>query len=89
MARRLRQVKIYLNEDQYEKLGRLAKERGMSVSALIKCLALNFLNEAKDSDLISRIERLERLYEQLFDALGRIEVDIALLMRQCDKDEHQ
>lgn len=92
MASRSKQVKIYLSEEQYEMLRKLAEEQGVSVPALVKSLVLGFLGEAgppKCSDIVSRIEELEKKYEQLAKEVGRIEVDLALLMKRRSRNEYR
>ena len=82
---RLKQVKFYLSEKQYEKLRRIAEQQGLSVPALVKSIILEYLGEAEYGDLVSRVKELERKYEQLAREVGRIERDLALLAKRCSK----
>jgi predicted DNA-binding ribbon-helix-helix protein len=82
---RLKQVKFYLGEEQYEKLREIAEKQGLSVPALVKSIVLEYLGEAEYGDLVSRIKELERKYEQLAREVGRIEKDLALLVKRCSK----
>jgi len=85
MASKLKQVKFYLTNEQYEKLKRIAEQQGLSVPALVKALVLDFLGEATYGNLIARIKELEAKYEQLAREVGRIEKDLALLVRRRGK----
>lgn len=82
---RLKQVKFYLGEEQYEKLRKIAEQQGLSVPALVKSIVLEYLGEAEYGDLVYRIKELERKYEQLAREVGRIERDLALLAKRCSK----
>jgi len=82
---KLKQVKFYLSEEQYEKLRRVAEQQGLSVPALVKSIILEYLGEAEYGDLVSRVKELERKYEQLAREVGRIERDLALLAKRCSK----
>ena len=82
---RLRQVKFYLGEEQYEKLRKIAEQQGLSVSALVKSVILEYLGEVEYGDLARRVMELERKYEQLAREVGRIERDLALLAKRCSK----
>ncbi len=73
---RLKQVKFYLGEEQYEKLRKIAEQQGLSVPALVKSIVLEYLGEAEYGDLVHRIEELERKYEQLAREVGRIDVTL-------------
>jgi len=82
---KLKQVKFYLSEEQYEKLRRVAEQQGLSVPALVKSIILEYLGEAEYGDLVSCVKELERKYEQLAREVGRIERDLALLAKRCSK----
>lgn len=82
-----KQVKFYLEPELYERLRRVAEEQGVSVPALVKGLVLEFLGEAGDGDLVSRVSELEAKCEQLARELGRVEKDLAMLMRRCCRSE--
>lgn len=82
---KLKQVKFYLSEDHYEKLRKIAEQQGLSVPALVKQIVLEYLGEAEYGDLVYRIKELEKKYEQLAREVGRIEKDLALLMKRCSK----
>ncbi len=82
---KLKQVKFYLGEEQYEKLKKIAEQQGLSVPALVKSIVLEYLGETEYGDLVSRIKELERKYEQLAREVGRIEKDLALLSKRCSK----
>ena len=79
---KLKQVKFYLTEEQYEKLRKLAEQQGLTAPALVKSIILEFLGEVEYGDIISRIKELEKKYEQLAKEVGRIEKDLALLMKK-------
>ena len=83
MARK--QVKFYIEPELYEKLRRLAEEQGISVPQLVRGLVLEYLGEAGEGDLARRLRELEEKYEQLARELGRMEKDLALLMKRCSK----
>ena len=85
MVSRLKQVKFYLSEEQYEKLRRIAEQQGLSVPALVKSLVLEFIGEAEYGDLVTHIKELEKKYEQLAREIGRIEKDLILLAKRCSK----
>jgi len=85
MASKLKQVKFYLNKEQYEKLEEIAEQQGLSVPALVKSMVLELLGEIEYGDLITRVKELEKKYEQLAREVGRIEKDLALLARRCSK----
>ena len=80
-----KQVKFYLESELYEKLKKLAEEQGISVPRLVKSLVLEYLGETGDGNLARRLKELEEKYEQLARELGRVEKDIALLMKRCSK----
>ena len=82
---RTKQVKFYLGIESYEKLKRIAEQQSLTVPSLVKSLVLEFLGEAGDGDLVSRVKELEAKYEQLAREVGRIEKDLALLMKRCRK----
>lgn len=79
---KLKQVKFYLTEEQYEKLRKLAEQQGLTAPALVKSIILEFLGEVEYGDIISRIKELEKKYEQLAKEVGRIEKDLALLLKK-------
>ncbi|MEM4971030.1 MAG: hypothetical protein QXE01_07255 [Sulfolobales archaeon] len=79
----LKQVKFYLSVEQYEKLKKLAEHQGLSAPALVKKIVLEYLGEVEYGDLVSRIKNLEEKYEQLAKEVGRIEKDLALLVKRC------
>lgn len=83
MARK--QVKFYLEPELYERLRRLAEEQGVSVPQLVRSLVLEYLGEAGEDNLARRLRELEEKYEQLARELGRVEKDLALLMKRCSK----
>ncbi|MCD6300644.1 MAG: ribbon-helix-helix protein, CopG family [Staphylothermus sp.] len=80
-----KQVKFYLEPELYAKLKRLAEEQGVSVPQLVKSLVLEYLGEIGDGDIASKVRELEEKYEQLAKELGRMEKDLALLMKRCSK----
>lgn len=82
-----KQVKFYLEPELYEKLASIAKEQGISVPALVRSLVLEFLGEAKDGNLASRVSELEVKYEQLARELGRVEKDLAMIIKRCCRSE--
>ena len=80
-----RQVKFYLEQELYERLRELAGEQGTTVPQLVRSLVLEYLGEAGEGNLASRVIELEERYEQLAKELGRVEKDLALLMKRCCK----
>jgi len=86
MAGRLRQVKFYLNERQYEKLKRIAEQQGLTIPSFVKSIILELLGEVKYGDVITRLKQLEAKYEQLAHEIGRIEKELALLMKRGSKN---
>ncbi len=80
--RRLKQVKFYLTVEQYEKLQSIANDLGLTVPSLVKQLVLEFLGEADYGNLVARIRDLEAKYEQLAKEVGRIEKDLAIVLRR-------
>ena len=55
--------------------------------ALVKSLVLDFLGEAGDGNLASRVRELEAKYEQLARELGRVEKDLAMIIKRCCRSE--
>ncbi len=82
-----KQVKFYIEPELYEKLVRIAKEQGVSVPALVRSLVLDFLGDARDGNLASRVSELEVKYEQLAKELGRVERDLAMIIKRCCRSE--
>jgi len=82
---RLKQVKIYLDDTQYEKLRKIAEQQGLSAPALVKSLVLEFLGEVEYGDLVTRIKDLEKKYAQLSQEIRRIERDLILLAKRCSR----
>jgi len=82
-----KQVKFYLDPELYEKLASIAKEQDTSVPALVRSLVLEFLGETEDSNLVNRVSRLEAMYEQLAKEVGRMEKDIAMIIKRCYRSE--
>ena len=80
-----KQVKFYLEPELYERLRRLAEEQGVSVPRLVRGLVLEYLGETGGDNLAGRLRELEEKYEQLARELGRVEKDLALLMKRCSK----
>ncbi len=80
-----KQVKFYLEQELYDRLRKLADEQGITVPQLVRSLVLEYLGEARDGNLASRVIELEEKYEQLAKELGRVEKDLALLMKRCCK----
>jgi len=78
-----KQVKFYLEPELYEKLSRIAKEQGVSVPSLVRNLVLELLGVNKDGNLASRVADLEAKYEQLAREVGRMEIDIAMILKRC------
>lgn len=78
-------MKFYLEPELYERLRRLAEEQGVSVPRLVRGLVLEYLGEAEEGNLAGRLGELEEKYEQLARELGRVEKDLALLMKRCSK----
>jgi len=78
-------VKFYLEPELYERLRRLAEEEGVSVPRLVRGLVLEYLGEAGEGNLARRLRELEEKYEQIARELGRVEKDLALLMKRCSK----
>lgn len=80
-----KQVKFYLEQELYDRLRKLADEQGTTVPQLVRSLVLEYLDEARDGNLASRVRELEKKYEQMAKELGRVEKDLALLMKRCCK----
>ena len=80
-----KQVKFYLEQELYDRLRKLAEEQSITVPQLVRGLVLEYLGEARDGNLASRVKELEEKYEQLAKELGRVEKDLALLMKRCCK----
>ncbi|MEB3764580.1 MAG: ribbon-helix-helix protein, CopG family [Desulfurococcales archaeon] len=81
-----KQVKFYLEQELYDRLRTLADEQGTTVPQLVRSLVLEYLGEARDGNLVSRVRELEEKYEQLAKELGRVEKDLALLMKRCSRE---
>ncbi|RLE53028.1 MAG: hypothetical protein DRJ30_07275 [Candidatus Methanomethylicota archaeon] len=82
MTNKLKQVKFYLNEEQYKRIRRLAEQQGLTVPSFIKNIVLDLLGEVEYGDIITRIKQLEVKYEQLAREIGRIEKELALMARR-------
>ena len=80
-----KQVKFYLEQELYDRLRKLAEEQSITVPQLVRSLVLEYLGETRDGNLASRFRELEEKYEQLAKELGRVEKDLALLMKRCCK----
>lgn len=80
---RLRQVKIYLTAEQYERLRRIAEQQGVTPSRIVKMAVLELLGEDGEGRLAARLRYLEARYEQLAREVGRIERDLLELKRRC------
>lgn len=78
-----KQVKFYLDQELYDRLRRLAEEQGSTVPQLVRSLVLDYLGEAGEGNMVSRLRELEEKYEQLAKELGRVEKDLALLIKRC------
>ena len=76
-----RQVKFYLNEKEYARLKEMAGELGMTPAALAKKIVLGYLGLDETLSLVERIRNLEERYERIVKELGRIEKDLAYVMR--------
>ena len=57
----------------------------LTVPAFVKNLALESIGEASYGNIISNIKELEEKYDQLAREVGRIERDLALLMKRMKK----
>ena len=78
-------MKFYLELELYERLRRLAEEQGVSVLQLVRGLVLEYLGEAGEGNLARRLRELEEKYEQIARELGRVEKDLALVMKRYSK----
>ena len=78
---RYRQVKFNLKEEEYTKLESLAKELGMTPTALAKKIVLEYLGLDETLNLAERIHELNKKYERITRELRRIEKDLAYVMR--------
>jgi len=76
-----KQVKFYLNEEEYSKLRLLAEQQGQTAPSFVKQIVLEILGEVKDANLTYRVKQLESKYDQLANEVKRIEKDLMLLMR--------
>jgi len=79
--RRYRQVKFYLDESEYDRLKSLADELGESPASLAKKIVLEYLGLSESASLLKRVCDLEEKYERLVRELGRVEREVAYLMR--------
>jgi len=84
----VKQVKFYLDEERYEKLRKLAEEQGLTVPAYVKRLVLRVLGELEPG-LEEVVRYLKQRDEQLRKEVGRIEIDLADLMKRVEKLERE
>jgi len=84
----VKQVKFYLDEERYEKLRKLAEEQGFTVPAYVKRLVLRVLGELEPG-LEEVVRYLKQRDEQLRKEVGRIEMDLADLMKRVEKLERE
>lgn len=84
----MKQVKFYLDEERYEKLRKLAEEQGLTVPAYVKRLVLRVLGELEPG-LEEVVRYLKQRDEQLRKEVGRIEIDLADLMKRVEKLERE
>ncbi len=80
--KKLKQIKFYLTMEQYERLKSIADSQGLTVPSLVKQLVLEFIGEVNYGDLIARIRDLETKYEQLAKEIGRMEKDLAIVLKR-------
>ncbi len=77
-----RQVKFYLSEEEYNTLRKRAEELGITVPALVKDVVLESIGKTSYRSIISRIDDLEKKYNQLAEEVGRIEQKLAVLKKR-------
>jgi len=80
-AYRYRQVKFTLKEEEYARLESLAKELGMTPTALAKRMVLEELGLTEGASIVEKVRELEEKYERIAKEVGRIEMDLAYVMR--------
>jgi predicted nucleic acid-binding Zn-ribbon protein len=83
-----KQVKFYIDEESYERLRKVAEERGMSVPAFVKSLVLQFLG-GTTSSIDESIKYLMQREDQLTKEVGRIGVELSLLSKKVERLERE
>jgi len=78
---RYRQVKFNLKEEEYARLESLARELGMTPTALAKEIVLEYLGLDETVSLAEKVRELDKKYERMARELRRIEKDLAYIMR--------
>jgi len=72
-----RQIKFYLKEKEYARLESLAKELGMTPTALAKKIVLDYLGLDDTLSLAEKVRELSEKYDRLVKELSRIEKELA------------
>ncbi len=78
----MRQIKFYLKEEEYRALSKLAEEAGVTVPSLAKKIVLSHIGLDESLPLHERVKILEDRLEKLSQEVGRIEKDLAYLIRE-------
>lgn len=81
---RYRQVKFNLKEEEYARLESLARELGMTPTALAKKIVLEYLGLDEAVSLAEKVRELDKKYERIARELKRIEKDLAYVMRAIE-----
>ena len=81
------QVKFYLTQEQYEKLRVIATEQGLSVPAVAKRLALEYLGEIDGKNILIQYKELGAKQRQIATELGRLERDNAIMAKKINELE--
>ena len=84
----LKQVKFYIDEESYERLRRVAKERGVTVSELVESIVHQFLGDTAPS-IDESIRFLMRREDQLTREVGRIGIELSLLSKKVERLERE
>ena len=84
-----KQVKFYISGELYEKLEKIAEERGVSVPALVKSLVLQYLGTVGEPGVDDKIKYLMQRVQQISREVGRIEIELALLKRKVERHERE
>lgn len=79
-----RQIKFNLKEKEYARLESLAKELGMTPTALAKRIVLEYLGLDESVSLAEMVRELGEKYKRMARELRRIEKDLAFVMRTIE-----
>lgn len=84
---RIKQLKFYLTNEDYEKLFTLADQQNQSPTALAKRLVLQYLGILKDQNIAVQVKEQNQRSEQLQSELARLEKDYAMLLQRDHRQE--